>query len=97
MKTLALGAAALGIWLTVGSQPNATSLSSSKATAEYSFDHLSNPELTDVVQQYCVRCHNEERLTGNLSLETFAVEVACLLYTSPSPRDYAASRMPSSA
>ena len=23
--------------------------------------------------------------------------VACLLYTSPSPRDYAASRMPSSA
>ena len=76
MKTLALSAAALGIWLTVGSQPNATSLSSSKATAEHSFDHPSNPELTDVVQQYCVRCHNEERLTGNLSLETFAVEVA---------------------
>ena len=25
------------------------------------------------------------------------VGVACLLYTSPSPRDYAASRMPSSA
>ena len=76
MKTLALSAAALGIWLTIGSQPNATSLSSSKATAEHSFDHPSNPELTDVVQQYCVRCHNEERLTGNLSLETFAVEVA---------------------
>ena len=98
MKTLALGAAALGIWLTVGSQPDATGLSSSKATAEHSFDHRSNPELTDVVQQYCVRCHNEERLTGNLSLEAFAVEVAdqqaetaekmiCLLYTSPSQRD----------
>ena len=26
-----------------------------------------------------------------------AVGLACLLYTSPSPRDYAASRMPSSA
>ena len=26
-----------------------------------------------------------------------AIEVGCLLYTSPSPRDYAASRMPSSA
>ena len=27
----------------------------------------------------------------------FAVMYTCLLYTSPSPRDYAASRMPSSA
>ena len=26
-----------------------------------------------------------------------AIKEACLLYTSPSPRDYAASRMPSSA
>ena len=26
-----------------------------------------------------------------------AFEIPCLLYTSPSPRDYAASRMPSSA
>ena len=26
-----------------------------------------------------------------------AIAVGCLLYTSPSPRDYAASRMPSSA
>ena len=26
-----------------------------------------------------------------------AIEKGCLLYTSPSPRDYAASRMPSSA
>ena len=30
-----------------------------------------------------------EKLTGR--------SLACLLYTSPSPRDYAASRMPSSA
>ncbi|GAB5803129.1 hypothetical protein JMUB7513_27990 [Staphylococcus aureus] len=27
----------------------------------------------------------------------FLIAYACLLYTSPSPRDYAASRMPSSA
>ena len=27
----------------------------------------------------------------------FSVDCVCLLYTSPSPRDYAASRMPSSA
>ncbi len=28
-------------------------------------------ELTGVVQQYCVTCHNDRRLRGNLSLETF--------------------------
>ncbi|MDZ7779028.1 MAG: DUF1592 domain-containing protein [Gemmatimonadota bacterium] len=30
-------------------------------------------ELDEVVDQYCVRCHSERRLTGNLSLEEFAV------------------------
>jgi len=25
----------------------------------------------DIVQQYCVRCHNERRLSGNMSLEGF--------------------------
>ena len=30
-------------------------------------------------------------------LMLIALSIACLLYTSPSPRDYAASRMPSSA
>ena len=76
MKTLALGAAALGIWLPIGSLPDGTNLPSLGVATEHSFTHPSNPELTDVVQQYCVRCHNEQRLTGNLSLETFAVEVA---------------------
>ena len=76
MKTLALSAAALGIWLTIGSHPDGTNPPSLGVATEYSFTHPSNPELTDVVQQYCVRCHNEQRLTGNLSLETFAVEVA---------------------
>jgi len=32
--------------------------------------------MTDVVQEYCVRCHNERRLRGDLSLEDFAVEAA---------------------
>ena len=33
--------------------------------------------LTEVVQQYCVRCHNDQALRGNLSLEAFEVgEVA---------------------
>lgn len=28
-------------------------------------------DLADVVERYCVRCHNERRMTGNLSLEHF--------------------------
>lgn len=76
MKTLALGAAALGIWLAIGSHSDGTSLLTSRVATERLSDHPSNYELTDVVQQYCVRCHNEQRLTGNLSLESFAVEVA---------------------
>ena len=29
----------------------------------------------DLIEEYCVRCHNERRLRGNLSLETFDVTV----------------------
>ena len=32
--------------------------------------------LTEVVQRYCVVCHNDGMLTGNLSLQAFAVEDA---------------------
>ena len=35
-----------------------------------------SPALTAVVQQYCVVCHNDALLTGNLSLQHFAVERA---------------------
>ncbi len=35
-----------------------------------------SPALTAVVQQYCVVCHNDALLTGNLSLQHFAVEHA---------------------
>jgi len=33
-------------------------------------------DLTDVVQQYCVRCHSERRMTGNLTLESYDVASA---------------------
>ena len=42
----------------------------------------------------------EADVLGDLALDQLAIDVdadLCLLYTSPSPRDYAASRMPSSA
>jgi hypothetical protein len=45
------------------------------AGAEHSRD-VSTEALTEVVQSYCVRCHNERRLTGNLSLEAFEVDGA---------------------
>ena len=38
-----------------------------------------------------------KRRLGKMSEVDAANSKACLLYTSPSPRDYAASRMPSSA
>ena len=38
-----------------------------------------------------------EKALSSPILETDAKKKICLLYTSPSPRDYAASRMPSSA
>lgn len=37
---------------------------------------MSDADLTGVVQQYCVRCHSDQRLRGNLSLESFDVESA---------------------
>ena len=37
--------------------------------------HDLDPEvLTEVVREYCVRCHSDRRLRGNLSLEKFEVE-----------------------
>ena len=29
--------------------------------------------LNEVVQQYCVRCHSDRRMTGNMSLEGFDI------------------------
>ena len=37
---------------------------------------LPSPALTAVVRRYCVVCHNDALLTGNLSLQHFAVEQA---------------------
>ena len=48
----------------------------------------------DLYTAYCGACHGTNA-DGNDALG--APSLFCLLYTSPSPRDYAASRMPSSA
>ncbi len=47
------------------------------STAIHAVDTDITPdELTDVIRQYCVGCHNPARLTGNLSLADFEVEKA---------------------
>ena len=47
------------------------------ASANSKVSTTSSAILTEVVQQYCVRCHNDQALRGNLSLQTFQVgEVA---------------------
>ena len=83
MKTLAASAAVLGIWLSVWSQPAGVGAVGFAAAATpgfqseaISFTAAPAAELNDVVAQYCVRCHNENRLSGSLSLEGFDVEAA---------------------
>ena len=89
MKTIALGAMFIGIWLVAGVGPVSTLptpsghdagavFAASAATApEPALSHSVSPAtLTEVVQQYCVVCHNDALMTGNLSLQTFSVENA---------------------
>ena len=89
MKTPALGAMFAGMWLVAGVGPVDTSqdptghdagavFAVSGATApEPALVHDVSPAtLTEVVQQYCVVCHNDALMTGNLSLQTFSVENA---------------------
>ena len=76
------------------------------------FDYLVPPHLSVVIGSVVVAPFGNRRLpgivlgsgTGDVAVEKLryleevaAVATFCLLYTSPSPRDYAASRMPSSA
>ena len=44
------------------------------STPDFSADGAAS-ELNDLVQEYCVRCHNERRLRGDLSLEGFDANV----------------------
>ena len=57
-----------------GASPSATPHAIASYTgASHSGAHLDNPDNPDneVVQEYCVRCHNDRRLLGGMSLERF--------------------------
>ena len=85
MKRVSLGSALLavwpvaGLWLVLGNgSPEAVGLAATRSarTAPAPSPAVPSPALTEVVQQYCVVCHNDALLTGNLSLQRFAVEHA---------------------
>ena len=79
MRTLAAISAIVGFTLVLASAEAYMVPSSSKVAMDL-VDPTTGPhaELTEtvidnseVVEQYCVRCHNDRRMTGNMSLEDF--------------------------
>ena len=89
MRTLALSTIFVGFLVVVGTGPEANvpppspreSGAAFVASAAIPSEPASSPSvtpatLTEVVQQYCVVCHNDALLTGNVSLQAFSVENA---------------------
>jgi hypothetical protein len=80
MRKLALGAMLTGAVLVVlGAPVDSNPPAAQIARAEAVLQPVLPPPaatLTQVVQQYCVICHNDALLTGNVSLQTFDVEKA---------------------
>ena len=72
MRVLALGAALAGMSLAAPEVPS-DPYSQPPRSASTS---VSAATLTEVVQQYCVGCHNDALLSGNVSLQAFDVERA---------------------
>jgi hypothetical protein len=84
MKTLAIGAASVGIFLVLASGP-ATSPPIREPDVDLAAAPLAEASerapipaatLTEVVERYCQVCHNDAALTGNLTLTGFKVEEA---------------------
>ena len=86
MKTFATSAALVGAWLMVVSPPVGTSalrlqggIHASPVAAVPNASVLPDGPTaapSEVIQEYCVRCHNERRLAGTLTLEGFDVDGA---------------------
>src|SRR4051812_24127585 len=84
MKVVVLGTALAGLWLVTGTMPSDRPAASGTrsgtlpvhAMAAAPEGAVSPAALTDVVQHYCVVCHNDAMLTGNISFQSFSVEKA---------------------
>ena len=68
-------------------------------TAIVDEDNMSSNSATKVPTQQSVKAYVDSEISGidQTAISQGNSNMTCLLYTSPSPRDYAASRMPSSA
>jgi hypothetical protein len=86
MRTLAFGVVVAGAWLVVSGGPVDLSSTSTAVPVDPPHavaaratppDHAIPPAtLTEVVRTYCVVCHNDQMMTGNVSLQTMDVERA---------------------
>jgi hypothetical protein len=76
MKTVAAVATLLGVWLAVESHLAGTAMPWREAGTVSVAATAVTRTPTEVIERYCVRCHNERRLAGNLTLETFVVASA---------------------
>ena len=83
MKSILFGIGALGIALSAlgsvedgGAWTAGAGAGGPKVEMGHAAEALTTADLDDVIVEYCVRCHNGRRLTGNLSLEEYAVEAA---------------------
>ena len=64
-------------------------------------DPIDNLEYEKVLEEEIINSYEskfqKDTEEGSKKIKFYRLKRTCLLYTSPSPRDYAASRMPSSA
>jgi len=76
MKNIGALAALLGIWLASRADPPARPFAVAQHAGRSVAAATPSADPTDVVREYCVRCHNARRMTGNLTLEAFDVATA---------------------
>src|SRR5688572_16050607 len=81
MKAVTATAAVLGLLLVLGGEatdagPPASAPAAPAKTLAAPAPAVSPQALTGVVQRYCQVCHNDQLLTGNLSLQGFDVAAA---------------------
>jgi hypothetical protein len=82
MKTIAVSSVVVGASLVIWSATLAPDQArvgtgvAEVASIDARATDLSSADLTDVIQETCVRCHSDRRMTGNLSLEAFDVAQA---------------------
>ena len=77
MNRFAAAALFGGLVLAAGTSSDAPQKAALPALTAHEAAGVSAPDdLSDVVENYCQRCHNERRLSGNLSLMSFEVGTA---------------------